>query len=145
MMMSKIIKNSFGVSTERKFQYRILARIKGRDYLIWSYSKHYSNDMKHYKKRKLKSIMKRLGTSSIDEYMGLAHANTALNWVLSVEAALRKGTHTTSQGYEVTKDGKFNPHFRLNKISYPPKWFDIKDVNKIFYEMSVYDVEKEVW
>lgn len=121
----------------KKWVYRILARIKGRDYLVWQYSNHF-DDVEPT--RKEKRLLKKHGYNTIAAFEGTKHSNTAVGWVLALQRDIQKWNAKDNLDHQIMKDGLFNPHFRTNKED---QWFNPGDVNKIYFEMSLYDVDDE--
>jgi len=117
----------------KKWQYRILARIKGKVYLIWTYSRHFEEI--ENTTRKQKRILEKARVNSIVELMGLDHSQTAVQWVLGIRKALLKENHKSNSDVDIMKDGLFNPHYRLNSESYPNVWFKPEEVERIYFEM----------
>lgn len=124
---------------KRKWYYRIYAMIGGKRHLIWQYSKHYFQD--DISKKDHKKLNKKGYT--YDEHVGIEHSITAVNWVCGLYRDLELGRDKKDGlGHQMIKDGMFDPHFRLNKKTYPSKWVKIEDVKEIYFEMHRVDVEE---
>lgn len=122
----------------RKWTYRILARIHGKNYLIWTYSHHFMEPA--CLTRRQVRLLHKQGYSSITSFEGTQHSNTAVNWIIGLKRDLKKYNSFDNLGHQITKDGLFNPHFRLNEKTYPPVWFNPSEVAEIYFEMHLYDV-----
>lgn len=123
----------------KKWEYRILARIHGRNYLIWQYSHHF-HDNKPLTRRQ-KRVLEKKGYSSIASFEGTQHSNTAVGWVLGLYRDIEKWNAADNFGHKITNEfGMFNPHFRLSNDKYPDVWFNRSEVSKIYFEMSLVDV-----
>lgn len=122
----------------KKWQYRILARINGKEYLIWTYSKHFEETVNPTRRQKriMKKFNKKYGFSSNLMISGMAHCQTAMQWVKGINKNLNSKDATDKNwGYNIMKDGLFNPHYRLNSESYPDIWFKPEKVEYIYFEM----------
>ena len=126
----------------QKWEYRIMARIKGRDYLIWKYPRHFHDDEKLLS-AKGKKLLKKKGFRDVAAFEGTAHSNTAVEWILGIYRDMKKFNSEDHMGHQMMKGGMFNPHYRLSNDTYPDKWFDPKEVNKIFFDMSLIEVEEK--
>lgn len=110
----------------KKWQYEIILQTKdGKEYLVWTYSNHFSEDVKLTRKGKKMF-------NSVGECYGVEHSNTAIQWVLGLWQDIKNGTRE-----DRVKDGKFNPHYRLNDESYPNVWISIKNIKEIYFKMHL--------
>lgn len=117
----------------KKWQYAIYAKIGKTNYLIWQYSKHFHDDEKLTKKG-LKLF------DNATEANGTIHSLTAIQWVTGLKKGLLLENNISNSGVYIVKNGMFNPHYRLNNKSYPDIWFKVSEVEDIYFEMHLYDV-----
>jgi hypothetical protein len=113
----------------RKWQYVIIVKMKdGKRYPVWTYSKHFSNDMKL--SRKGKKMF-----NDVRECYGMTHCNTAINWVVGLETAIKSGYAVSKNDVVYVDVGQFNPYYRRGDKE--DVWLNCDDLDKIYFEMHL--------
>jgi hypothetical protein len=113
----------------KKWEYRIFAKIKGRRYLIHKYPRTFE-ELAVLTKRQ-KRLLKKKGFTSLANFEGTSHSNSAVGWILGLQRDLKKWNSFDNLDNEITKEGLFNPYFKVNDETSPAQWFNASDVKDI--------------
>lgn len=112
----------------KKWQYEIIVQMKsGKEYLVWTYSKHFELE-EEKTDRKQKKVLKKYHVDSFAEFDGLSHSQTAVQWVLGIWRDIE------IKRKDRVRDGKFNPHFRINRKNV---WIKIDNIKEIYFKMHL--------
>lgn len=101
---------------------------------IHSYSSHYDEDPRVFKKRYRKKYR------NVGQKFGEWHSNTAVEWVLGLKKSLNEGYAVSKFGDIYINDGKFNVYYR---VATPDLWVEIDKIDNIYFEMKHYNLSDD--